>query len=290
MPQPFDSMPRYLAERSRLERLGPTGVPALLAHPAWGPASEGPPARDGPRPLLLWMHGRTASKELDPGRYMRCLRAGIAVCAVDLPGHGERPDPALTGPEHTTDVVARMVAEIDGIVAALAEPSWSQAFDPRRMAIGGMSAGGMVTLRRLCEPHPFVAAAVECTTGWLSWLYFDDVRHAAGDTDPVPPRWIVPQPRDRVTRIDAVDHLHTFEPLPILFLHAETDQVIPYRGLQRFIELLRTRYLFRTADESLIELKTWRDTGAPAEHAGFGRFGNDAKNAQLEFLSRQLRP
>jgi len=34
------------------------------------------------------MHGRTANKELDPGRYLRLIRAGIAVCAIDLPGHG----------------------------------------------------------------------------------------------------------------------------------------------------------------------------------------------------------
>ena len=34
------------------------------------------PAPPGPRPTIIWIHGRTVSKELDPGRYLRWLRAG----------------------------------------------------------------------------------------------------------------------------------------------------------------------------------------------------------------------
>jgi alpha-beta hydrolase superfamily lysophospholipase len=282
MPQPFDTLPRFLAERSRLVRLGE--VPALLAHPGWG---QDPTEFSGPRPFLLWMHGRTANKELDPGRYMRCLRAGIAVCAVDLPGHGERSDQAITGPEHTVEVVSRMVAEIDLIVAALKRFG---EFDTSRIAIGGMSAGGMSALRRLCDPHTFVAGAVECTTGWLNWLYFQDVRLAAGDGDALPARWIASHSREAVNGIDSVEHIHTFAPIPMLFLHPETDRVVPYRGLERFVELLRTRYRFLGADDDLLEVRTWRDTGAPEEHSGFGKYGNDAKNAQLEFLVRHLKP
>ena len=45
-----------------------------------------------------------------------------------------------------------------------------------------------------------------------------------------------------------------------------------------------------TCDPSLIELKTWPTTGAPNEHIGFGRFSNDAKNAQTDFLRRHLMP
>ena len=44
-----------------------------------------------------------------------------------------------------------------------------------------------------------------------------------------------------------------------------------------------------TADDpSMIETVTWPETGAPYEHAGFGRYSNDAKNGQTEFFSRTL--
>ena len=48
------------------------------------------------------------------------IRSGIGLCAVDLPGHGQRRDPTLLRGERTLDVVERMTAEIDGIVEDLA--------------------------------------------------------------------------------------------------------------------------------------------------------------------------
>ena len=40
--------------------------------------------------------------------------------------------------------------------------------------------------------------------------------------------------------------------------------------------------------ESLVELHTWDETGAPEEHIGFGRFSNDAKNMQTAFFVKHL--
>jgi hypothetical protein len=101
MPDLTSALPSALRAASRSTRLSDHDVPALLAHPDW----EG-----GERvPLVLWMHGRTVTKEIDPGRYLRWIRAGIGACAVDLPGHGERFDAALQEPERTLDVVLGMV-------------------------------------------------------------------------------------------------------------------------------------------------------------------------------------
>src|SRR5690606_31340912 len=118
----FRQFPQALASRARTERLGP-GIPALLAHPDW----------QRPCPTVIWLHGRTVNKELDPGRYLRWIRAGLAACAIDLPGHGERLDPSYHTPERTLDLVEQGVAEIDHIVEALAEPRWSGVFDLDRL-------------------------------------------------------------------------------------------------------------------------------------------------------------
>ena len=86
VPQPFDQLPSSVLALARRVRL-PGNVPALLVHPHLDRTS-GTVTR--PAPVLVWMHGRTVAKELDPGRYLRLARAGIASCALDLPGHGER--------------------------------------------------------------------------------------------------------------------------------------------------------------------------------------------------------
>ncbi|MDP6602174.1 MAG: hypothetical protein QGH76_07750, partial [Phycisphaerales bacterium] len=107
MPASLDALPSRLRERARHCRLG--GVPALLIE-----------QDDRPRPFLLWMHGRTADKETDPGRYLRCIRSGFNVCALDLPGHGERFDAELQTPEAAMTVITTMAEELDGVLMDLA--------------------------------------------------------------------------------------------------------------------------------------------------------------------------
>lgn len=247
----FAQFPRALASQARLTRVGE--IPVLLAHPDWS----------SPRPVMIWMHGRTANKEIDPGRYLRWIRAGLAACAIDLPGHGERALPGWDGPERTPDVLEGVLPEIDAVVERLrAEPGM---FDGSRLGIGGMSAGGMAALRRLCDPHLFRCAAVEATCGALGELY-------------APGRWRHAHDPERVRRLDPSAHLEGWRAIPLLALHAETDRVVAWEIQRGFLARL----------PGPIEVRTWRDTGAPDEHAGFGRFANDAKNAQVEFLVRGL--
>lgn len=250
-------------------------APALVAHPDWRTAS----------PFVVWLHGRTVQKELDPGRYLRWIRAGIGVVAIDLPGHGERAGAKRHGPEHTLDVIEEALGEIDGVVAEASgltgEGGAAGVFDGKRVGIGGMSLGGMITLRRLCDPHGFACAAVEGTTGWLERLYFPPASEGSGG-------WPVSHAPERVRALEAMSHLEGWRAIPLLALHSEADEVVGFEGQRAFIGALRARYESRGADPGMVELVTWPETGAPAEHAGFGRFANDAKNAQTAFLARHL--
>lgn len=256
----FAKLPSALEKQSKFIRLA-DDVPTLLAHPDW----------ETPAPVVLWMHGRTVDKTLDPGRYLRWIRGGIAACAVDLPGHGERRDEASMSPDRTLYVVEQMIREIDGIVQSLAAPEFGGVFDLDRIGIGGMSAGGMAALRRLCEPHRFKCAAVESTIGDFSVMPYDDRFPAA-----------------MTAELDPIRHLDGWSPIPLLMLHSEKDEWAPFEGMQRFAASLRAHYRAEGADESKIQLVSWPETGAPNEHAGFGRVANDAKNLQLEFFQRWL--
>lgn len=271
MPQPDTLLPKSVSVHARFLRLGPTGVPSLLAHPDWST----------PAPVCIWMHGRTADKETDPGRYSRWLRAGIAVCAIDLPGHGERANPPRQGPEHSLGVIEQAFDEIDGIAADLEVSNFNGVFDLGRAAIGGISMGGMVALRRLCKPHRFACATVEATSGNLKDLYFPPESDAARP-------WPVEHNRAAVLDVDPSEHLAGFEPIPLLILHSESDKIIPWHVQSRFISKISEHYGSRGASPSMIEVRTWPQTGAPQEHVGFGRVSNDAKNAQTDFLARHL--
>ncbi len=262
----FAGMPSALREAARWVRLAEDevsgGVPALVAHPDWATRA----------PVVIWMHGRTVKKELDPGRYLRWLRAGMGVCALDLPGHGERFEDELQRPARTLEVVERMVREVDGVVRALGEGEYGRVFDAKRMGIGGMSAGGMVTLRRLCDPHGFVCAAVESTVGDFSLA--PGLGRSEGD--------------GMVSRVDPMRHVAGWRPIPLLALHSEKDAWAPVEAIRSFTERLRERYDELGADRGLVELVTWPETGAPNEHSGFGRVSNDAKNLQTGFLAHRL--
>lgn len=256
MSGPTSPMPKSLRAHARWERLA--GVPALLVHP------DPPGAATSPRPFLLWMHGRTAFKEMDNGRYLRLLRAGIGTVAIDLPGHGERADPPLQASEGTMQVIEATLAELPGVLDALgAFPG----FDRARSAIGGMSLGGMVTLARLCRPHAFRAALVEATTG--DWTDLAGTAH-----DPV-----------RSDAMEPARHLDRWTPVPLLALHAELDEWIRLEWQRGFIERVRA-----VNGEAPAELTVFPRTGAPHEHIGFGTFGPQAKDAGTAFLARHLLP
>lgn len=276
-PQPHPnlaSLSASLRPNTRFARLGPTAIPALLVHPDW----------TSPAPTLIWLHGRTVSKELDNGRYLRLLRAGIASCAIDLPGHGERLDHRLQQPAAVPELLERGINEIDLTLAALAAPPFAGLFDPARLALGGMSAGGMIALRHLCDPHPFTCAAVEGTAGDLALLYAPGGSRA----DPSLPATTFPPPL--LARLNPRQNLATWRPIPLLALHSESDQIVPVAAIRDFLTDLRAHYAATGADPASIALLTWPATGAPLEHNGFGLRANDAKTAHVDFLTRLLRP
>lgn len=259
MPQPFDQLPQSLRAHAREVRLAGGNVPALIVHPD--------PASNARVPFVLWLHGRTVSKELDPGRYLRWMRAGIGACAIDLPGHGARLEARLHEPEAAWEVLRSALDEIDAVTADLRS---MEGVDAARLAIGGMSLGGMIALARLCTPHEFICTAVEATTG--SWSAQRERAMFRERTE------------DELRELDPIRNLDGWREIPFLALHARRDEWVRYEGQAAFVEGLRSRY----ARPELVEFEVYEHTGAPAEHVGFGTKSVEAKNRQTGFLERWL--
>lgn len=256
--------PRSLLRMSWWTAFG--GVPAVVVHPARDadPSDASAPI-PGPLPTLIWMHGRTANKELDPGRYLRLAREGIASIALDLPGHGQREDLAMQAPACAMAMIEQMSGEIDAVVA---DASAMGIVDTSRLAVGGMSAGGMASCVRLCSPHPFRCALIECSTGDFASLAGMPIHDAA-----------------IAQRIDPMTHLEGWRDIPFMALHARHDEWMPQAGTERFVGALRAR----SAHPERVVMHTYERTGAVAEHVGFGQMSHDAKSRGCEFLARYLR-
>tara|TARA_R110002096_G_scaffold173781_10_gene349121 strand:+ start:72509 stop:73354 length:846 start_codon:yes stop_codon:yes gene_type:complete len=263
----FKALPKSLQAKSTHTRLG-IDVPALIVHPQLDQPTQ------SPCPWVLWIHGRSVYKELDPGRYNRWVRAGIGAVAIDLPGHGERYTEAAQSPDQTVHTLTQCISEIDGILESIADLG---IFDMTKAAMGGMSAGGMVTSRRCCDPHPFIGISLECTTGDLLELYFP--------TNPTPRGiWRVHHDRSEVEAIDTPTHLEHFKPIPVLAMHNRGDELVPFDIQSNFINTLRKHYTQHNADPNTVQLVEFEDTGAIQEHAGFGKFATQAKDQQLQFF------
>lgn len=256
MPDLGVQFPRSLLRVSKWTRLVGGTVPVVVMRPD----DHG----SAPLPMLLWFHGRTVTKELDAGRYLRLIRCGIACVSVDLPGHGERLDRAMHDGSKTLEVVAQAASEVDAILADLAVIG---GLDVNRAAIGGMSAGGMVAMVRGCSAHSFRSMLLEATTGdWNAQRARPMFNH------------------DLVAKLNPIDHLSQWREIPVLALHCKHDEWVHIDGQRRFIAALQAR----AVNPDAIKLHEYEQTGAPHEHMGFGKMAGDAKDRGTSFLQSTL--
>jgi len=245
--------PSTLRRASHWCRLVDGSVPVVVMRPENRPV--------GPLPFLLWFHGRTVTKEIDSGRYLRLIRAGIGCVAVDLPGHGERLDEAMLDGHRTLEVVEQAAAEVDAILRDLEQFD----LDMSRAVIGGMSAGGMTAILRGCSPHPFCGILLEATTGdWESQRSRPMYQPAL------------------VARLNPIEHLSQWRDIPLLALHCELDEWVALEGQRKFVDAVRAK----SSHPQKIELHAYPATGAPHEHMGFGRMAGDAKRRGTEFVAK----
>ncbi|MEV4514754.1 alpha/beta hydrolase [Dactylosporangium sp. NPDC049525] len=129
-------------------------VPGVLWTPAGAPATGG-------AALILLAHGGRQDKTAPTARAHRYVRdLGVAVAAIDAPGHGDRP--RIAPPWHGRPT-GEQVIEFNARLAAQAVPEWRAVIDELRpggpVGFGGASLGTGIGIP-LVAAEPRIAAAV----------------------------------------------------------------------------------------------------------------------------------
>ena len=132
------------------------------------------PPGDGPFPVVIYNHGSRDGRERAsvPFEYIgRMLtKAGYVVLVPERRGYGKS-DGAIWWQEvgnNQSQLVARLQAETDDVLAAIPYLQSLQYADTKRMAVMGWSFGGIVTMFAASRSGAF-AAAVNQAGAALSW-------------------------------------------------------------------------------------------------------------------------
>jgi alpha-beta hydrolase superfamily lysophospholipase len=195
-------------------------VPYVLALPTGG----------RPAPAVVMAHGMWEDKERLRPLMAPFLRAGLAVAAIDLRGHGARRAAwQRLGPN---GIRARGAAYFMDLVAGLALRSaldihefatWLRR-DPRvlsqRIGLWGNSLGCHAVLAATPLVRPAAVAAAMGNADWplmwkLSWPYFHPGTRAPAA------RWTAKT--SAMLRLDPVRHARRFPPARVLLLHGRDD-------------------------------------------------------------------
>jgi dienelactone hydrolase len=142
------------------------------------------PAGDGPFPVVIYNHGsRPARERLSvPFAYIGRLltRAGYAVLVPERRGYGSSDGPTWSeevGNDRGQQFIARLQAETDDVLAALAYLRTLPFADMQRLGIMGWSLGGIITMFAVSR-SPAFAAAINQAGAALTWDGSAQVRSA----------------------------------------------------------------------------------------------------------------
>lgn len=181
-------------------------------------------------PLIIYYHGWQSSKELTltQGRYL--ARKGFRVILPDAFNHGKRKIPMTDIPSLTFwQSIHTNLFEFGYIVDALQRRGLAD----DRIAVGGLSMGGMTTTALLTQ-HPEIKAAA-CVMGTPKLVaYRERIFKHASQMDRFFPqdynhllKWI--------PEYDLSLQPEKIDGRPLLFWHGKEDVVVPYQHVVEFM-------------------------------------------------------
>lgn len=154
--------------------------------------------RAAPAPVLVFGHGNAELIDYLPGEFGSLTRAGVGVLLVEFPGYGRS-----SGSPSQAGIKAAFIAAYDTLTAR-------EDVDAGRVAVFGRSLGGGAVCDLAAE-RPVKAMILMST--------FTSVRSMA--IKYLAPAFLVRDPFDNLAVVERY-------PGPVLIVHCESDEIIPY--------------------------------------------------------------
>ena len=182
-------------------------------------------------PLIVYYHGWQSSKELVLTQGRRLAAAGFRVLLPDAANHGERKQPITKIPSLTFwQSIHTNLFEFGYIVNHFQKLGLVN----DRIAVGGVSMGGMTTCALLTH-HPEIKAAA-CVMGSPKPVaYRERIQRYASEMN----RFIPNDYEDLLTWIPKYDLSLNPEALgdrPLYIWHGKQDVIVPYDHAHEFVE------------------------------------------------------
>jgi fermentation-respiration switch protein FrsA (DUF1100 family) len=214
------------------------------------------PESDPPWPGMLILHGAGSRKENHGDFGRACRGAGWAALAYDQRGHGTAEDEMARGAVDDVSLMARFLAERPGVDAA-------------RICVRGSSMGGFMAIHAAAIADGISAAVAICPAAEEQLLR--GLRQGSLDmrTSPESKRdleaWLGEH--------DLRDAVALMGSKPLLLIHAEGDEEIPYQQSQELYE--------RASEPKKLIL-------IPGGHHRSAQHDAELQGVALRWLERQL--
>ena len=225
--------------------------------------------QDVKRPLMLFVHGFESTKERNVQYGYMLAEKGFRVLLPEAIYHGERHEKQNMNTKFW-EIVIRTIGELPAIKDAYVEKGL---VDESRIAVGGTSMGGIVTLGAMAK-YDWISFGVSMmgTPAYVDFAKYQLrlLEQAYGEF-PMSQEQIEAQ-LAALRQYDVTEQLDSWKPRPLFFWHGKADTTVPYQASIDFYSRLKPIYdkkgiaLHYTLDEkaghavpndAVIEMVSW---------------------------------
>lgn len=182
-------------------------------------------------PTIFIYHGWTNSKDEQLIDAYEIAKQGFRAVVPDVCGHGERHE--TIAEKDFFDIVIQTVKELKDLADNLIEQGL---VDQHRIAVTGMSMGGIITCAALAQ-YPWIKTAAVLMGSPTLVTFLDYLVDKANEEQLATlPDNILPQLQQQLKMYDLSQHLNMIHHKPIFFWHDRIDRVVPYKLTANFIK------------------------------------------------------
>ena len=225
--------------------------------------------QDVKRPLLLFIHGFESTKERNVQYGYMLAEKGFRVLLPEAIYHGERHEKQNMNLKFW-EIVIRTIGELSTIKDSYVGKGL---VDESRIAVGGTSMGGIVTLGAMGK-YDWISIGISMmgTPDYIGFAKYQlRLLEQAYGQFPMPKDQIETQ-LEALRQYDVTANLDSWKPRPLFFWHGKADTTVPYQASYDFYHRLKPVYekdgipLHYSLDEkaghavpnhAVIEMVTW---------------------------------